>query len=451
MWYVKGMRKITALIVSLACVSIFSLSSCGATRTYGVPAKLLKNFSSTDLKTDEFKTISNSVIDFGSEFSGAALNDDVKNTDNVALSPISLYMALAMSSACAGGSTRSELLSALGDISYDELVSGFPYLYNALSFEPFYDSKKGKLNLTNSVWIDDNFKVKDECIDLLSDKMYAYSFGADFSGHNEATNKRITNFVKKETNGLIDNDFQVREDTVFALINTLYLKTTWLSQGELSPVSKSSGVNYSSHPFKKGDGSTCTPSYYTTGYEYGNIYSGETFSCFYGTAQNGIHITFITPNDGYSVSDINTSEVFNEVMSIESYPNDDPEEMKSYYTRAIFPLFNASYNKDVKELLKETFNLDTLFDYNTCDFSSITDDTKGLYVTQIQHVNELKLTTEGIEGSSATVHTTGRNTAAAPGSKYDIVYQDFPVDEAFTYIISFNNIPLFTGVVNSVA
>ncbi len=445
------MRKITTLIVSLACVSVFSLSSCGATRAYGVPAKLLKNFSATDLKTEEFRTISSSVISFGSEFSGAALNESsVSNTDNIALSPISLYMALAMASVCAGGETQSELLSALGDISYDNLVNGFPYLYNALSFEPYYEAKKGKLNLTNSVWIDDNFSVKDECIDLLSDSMYAYSFGADFSGHNEATNKRITNFVKKETNGLIDNDFQVRDDTVFALINTLYLKTTWLSSGELSPVTKSDGVNYSSHTFKKGNETTCTPSYYTTGYNYGNIYTGETFSCFYGSAQYGIHITFIKPNSGYSVSDINTSEVFNEVMNV-SYQKDDDNEMISYYTRAIFPLFNASYNKDVKDLLEETFNLDTLFDYNTCDFSSITDETKGLYVTQIQHVNELELTTEGIEGSSATVHTTGRETAAAPGSKYEIVYQDFPVDEAFTYIISFEGIPLFTGVVNSVA
>ena len=53
-----------------------------------------------------------------------------------------------------------------------------------------------------------------------------------FSTANKTANKAIQDFVCRNTKGLINNNFNFDINTLFVLINTLYLKDTWNSLGK---------------------------------------------------------------------------------------------------------------------------------------------------------------------------------------------------------------------------
>ena len=89
--------------------------------------------------------------------------------------------------------------------------------------------------------------------------------------------------------------------------------------------------------------------------------------------------------------------------------------------------------------------INDLFDSMNGDFSSISN-IKGLYCDKVQHTTKLKVNKKGIEGAAVTAMAVAG--AVGPGP-YTEVYEDFPVDRAFAYILTDNyDIPLFMGVVN---
>lgn len=425
-------RTFAVLGCTAVCAMSFTACSGGKSTLLGKPADA-KPLDYSERYTEEFTAFKDKAELFAARLA-TGVYEDYEDSENFAVSPVSVFMALSLAAECAGGDTRGEILSALG-VSYDELQANFPTLYRSLVYES--KNKSCILDLTNSIWVNEGTPVKQPCINTLSDTFYSYSYAADFLNDNKNANKAISNFVKDKTRGLIDNDFHLSERTLFTLINTLYLKTMWNVYGEDMPMTKE-------HIFTAKDGTTTATKLVEGSYFGGRVFETDGYSAFYTATESNFKLKFILPNDGYSVDDVFTAENVATVNAIEDFGEFDEENNVRYETRCYFPEYKCSYDGDLIPVLSKKFGINTLFG-DGCDFSTLTDE--PCYCSTVQHVTDLTVDKKGIEGAAVTYISADGSAAPPPVT----IYREFWVDRAFGFIITDpQDVTLFSGMVNSI-
>lgn len=441
----KAFKTIGACICS--AVLAVSFAACGKSgkRTELGKPKTATAFNYSERNDEGYLDIRKKAESFAAEFAPSSYALAEKGS-NFTVSPVSVYMALALAAECANGGTRAEILSALG-VSYEGLKANISKLYRSLESESERDGKiVGILNLSNSVWVNEGTEVKQSSIDALASDYYAYSYAADFVRNNKAANAAVREFVKEKTRGLIDQDFKLSDQTLFALINTLYLKTIWNDKGSDLPFTQEK------YDFVEGDGTVRNKALLRGYYNTGRAYEGETYTSFYTKTYSGYRLKFLVPKDGHSVNEVFTTENLSEIGAVTDYRAVDEEEKKIYNTRCLFPEYECAFDGDVKGVLREQFGIDKLFKSpefydDACDFSSLTDE--PCYCEKVRHVTKLKVNKKGIEGAAVTI--LGMPGAAAPDEEYEKVYLDFVVDKAFGFVITDPyGVTLFSGVVNKI-
>lgn len=433
------MKSKLKIFASIACASVCALSiaGCGGKSTLlGKPVSVT-DVTYAEREKEGYNGLVTAVDDFSASFAEYAYAD-YKKENNFTVSPVSVYMALSLAAECANGQTREEILNALG-VTYEQLYEFFPTLYGSLEVEhKRQNTVTGLLDLSNSIWINEGTAVKQACIDKLSKNFYSYSYSADFANDNAAANKAVRDFVKENTRGLIDKDFHLPEITLFTLINTLYLNTVWNEHGF--------DLEYTdgNYDFKNSDGTITSTKLLNGYYNRGRVYSDDGFNAFYTTTSDGYKLKFIAPKEGFTVDDIFTAENLVKVNSVTDYNSVDEKAEKEYFTRCIFPEFNANYDEDVKKILQDKFGVKSFFN-DACDLSNLTD--APAKCTSVRHVTELKVDKHGIEGAAVTVAATD----GSAGPRYEQVYCDFIIDGAFGFIITDSrDVTLFSGVVQKI-
>lgn len=430
------MKAIFKTLLTLSSVCLMGVTSCstqGEANLLYAPEKTEK-FDYKESETDNFKKLSESVKLFANKFSSKGYAK-LKHEGNFVLSPISVYLALALASEVTEGNTQSEILNAL-NIDYQTLKSTYKFLFESLNKE--YET--GQTFVTNSVWLNTNLPFKDEALDSLAKDYYCYSYSADFVNNNEAANKAIEDFVSENTKGLINQDFNFSQDTLFVLLNTLYLKDTWLEFGDDLPYYEKE------IDFVNSENKITTKKFLQGNYITGNIYEEESFDSFYTLTNNGYRLKFIVPNDGYSIGDVFTEDNIDKLTNMNLFSGIDEENKTIYKTRCIFPEFEATYNASLKDFVKEEFNINDLFT-SKCDFTPLTDIEASC--SDIIHVAKLKTDRKGIEGAAITV--LDADTAFGDGLDYQIIKKDFFIDKAFGFVVedSFGT-NLFSGVIENI-
>lgn len=425
--------------MSVAAVAAFGACGGKGGHLLGKPPTV-KPLSYEERRDASFDDLKASAELFASQFTVAAYRTNAPGV-NYAVSPISVYMALAMSAECTAGETRSELLSAL-NVTYPTLKEQFAQFYRSViaEYKTYEGTVTGRLDLSNSIWVDQSTQPKEACIQTLSDKYLCYSFSEDFQHDNAKANQNIRNFVKEKTHDLIDQDFQLTEETLFALINTLYLKDMWNGSGhDLSFTDKE-------YDFTQSDGTVKSLKLLQNGYRPGRICETESFTHFYAQTFNGYRIKFIVPKEGYTVDDVFTEENIAAVNAMTDYKPVDNTHRIEYYTRCLFPEFGAGYNKDVKPLLRSEFGVQKFFTEKQCDYSTLTDE--DVVCSKVQHVTKLTVDKTGVEGAAVTI-LASEATSSGPDDPYTKVYQDFVVNRAFGFILTDRyGTTLFSGVIN---
>lgn len=435
------MKKIVK-ILSLVCCSFFLFTSCVSRK---IDATLLKEpaqataLAYKDAKNDEnLIAFRQKAETFAAEFSANVYAEQTKKT-NYTVSPVSVFMALSLAAECAEGETRSQILSALG-VSHEELQSEISKLYRQLN-EIHERQKKetGRIKLTNSIWLSNGFQPKASALQPLAEKYFCYSYQADFLNENQKANQAVRNFIYRETNKLIDPVLNFSKDTLFTLINTLYLKDVWNDLGKDMDMTKE---NYT---FTETGGKTESLKLLFGEYKSGKPYEGETFTSFHVSTYNGYRIQFLLPKEGYTADEIFTAENITEAKNCD-YTVKDDDKMEKYYTRCFFPEFSASFDGDVKNVLTQNFWVSDLFDENLCDMTNLSDE--PLYCKEVRHITKLKVDRKGIEGAAVTLMP-GVG-AAAPG-EYKRVYLQFIVDKSFGFVLTdYYGTTLFSGVIHTV-
>lgn len=154
-----------------------------------------------------------SEIDYSMSFirSVAAVED---KDANLTVSPYSAGVALSMLAEGAEGQTRTEFNKALNDCLFKS--------------EDLGGNDKITVNSVNSLWVDDNFSVRNRYVSLMQKDFNALVTTLSFS--DPATVKAINNWCSEHTNGKITEIIdELSSGDVMVLVNALYFKAPWLN------------------------------------------------------------------------------------------------------------------------------------------------------------------------------------------------------------------------------
>ena len=431
-------RKVMAALSVPLCAAMLLMSSCAGRSTLLRAAAEPEDFSYTERQDENFLAVQQGAEDFAARFASAALYEEAsEGTENAVVSPISVYMGLSLAAASSAGETKEELLSALG-VTEETLGEGVSILWRSLNREL---GKTGDITLSNGIWLDASTPFVEETLDVLAEDYYCNSYSADFAGDNDAANRALSKYIKDETNGLIDADLALSPETVFALVNTLYLKDTWNEYGD-------DIARTEERTFTQGSGEEVLRRLLQGDYGMGRAFEGENYTSYHTSTLHGFRITFLVPKDGVSLSEVMTAQNIAEISSKEDWNATDEENRIRYYTRCLFPEFEGDYAGDVSPVLKEEFGIEKLFDRKQSDLSALTGMTSGVYCTEAQHIAKLKVDKKGIEGAAVFVLP---GAGEAGPDEYEQVYEDFLVDRAFGFVLADSyNTTLFAGVIHEV-
>lgn len=437
------MKKLLSFALILAMC--FLLSSCGVKyENYTVAAAAKRvEVDLTDSRDEGYLAFISKLDRFAAKLTYQVYSDSDKQT-NVCISPVSVYMALALAAECADGETREEILNAVG-VTYDEVSSFTQTLYSFANQSYTYSDALGGRSvsafeeLANSIWADNGVKLKEEGVNNLANNYNCDLFSVDF-GTTEGE-KAINAYIKEKTHGIIDSDIDLSPETLITLINTFYLKEVWNENGNKLKFTDES------YGFKNSDGSITDTELLCGYYFNGKAYEGDGFTTFFTETEHGFRVKFIVPADGHTLEEVFTSENIYTINNITDYGYQDDVNMLLHHTRVLFPEYKASYDGDIADILKEDFGINKLFELDECDFSNITDE--PVACDGVIHKCGLTVNARGIEGAAVTVMP--MNGAAGPLEGYEKVYHDYVVDRAFGFVITdrYGSL-LFSGAVNDV-
>lgn len=446
----KSLIKITAIMGTLislvACSSTNNISDHHYFGTYkGVkqlrdPKDLDHSYTYEEYSSEGFVAFKNKMRAFSTKLSDSLIKREYVDGANLAISPLSIEMCLGLAIKSSNGSTRQEMLDAIG-IDYETFNQYYKLFFNTLIFESKNSDGElmAQLLLTNSIWIDDDITLKDDGLDALRDDYYCNSFAADFNEHNKESNQAIRDFIKEKTKGLIDQDLELSPYTLFVLMNTLYIKDIWNEEGRDLLLADFD------NRFTNSDGTVSSQRLLRGNYNTGRTLETENYSSFYTSTNSGYRIYFVKPNAGKVLKEIFNEETMNYVLDKTHYVYQDDEKMEKYFTNCIFPEYEANCDIDLTKPFKEDFNVRTLFT-DDCDMSPLTD--KEVFVKDFRQIAKLEVNKKGIEGAAVTYMAYAAT--SAPDVTYKDVYETFNVDKEFGYILTRGDNVIFSGVVTNI-
>ena len=144
---------------------------------------------------------------------------------NIFISPTSALIAMLMVYNGTDGDTREEIEKALklDGLSEKEVNEAARALMDTLHQK----EEKIEVKLANSLWLNEDYSFNDDFSKKMNDYFAAEIDEIDI--FDDASADRINNWVKKETNGLIDEivEAPLPENLLSYIINALYFNGTW--------------------------------------------------------------------------------------------------------------------------------------------------------------------------------------------------------------------------------
>ncbi|TCD01459.1 serpin family protein [Pedobacter psychroterrae] len=160
---------------------------------------------------------------------------DLPGSKNMMLSPLSVSMAVGMTSNGANGQTLEAIRNTMQFSDFTEAEVN-AYYQKIITELPELDPK-AILNVANSIWYRNGFEVLPAFLKTNSDHYKAEVQGLDFAS--PGAKDQINNWVSTNTNGKIPTIIdQIRGDMVMFLINAVYFKSNWSSKFDKNKTAK---------------------------------------------------------------------------------------------------------------------------------------------------------------------------------------------------------------------
>lgn len=342
---------------------------------------------------------------------------------NAAFSPVSLWTALAMLAPCAQGDSQSQLLSALGVAGQRELTDQMSRLWKGL----YTNDGVSSLILSNSVWLNDaqQGEYVQATLDTLGRDYFAgvYTTPMGTAGADQA----ITDWVAKETNGLIGGDAPVVEtapDTLLLLASSLYYKAAWVVPFDASQTQAGD--------FTTASGETASADFMHASLA-GNFLKRDGYQAAALETQLG-EMFFVLPEEGTSPEELLSDTSF--LSSLSSGAAD----VQYGTVEWSVPKFDLSADLDLINTLK-SLGITDLLNADQADLSGLT--SLDTFLTQAEQMTRVSVDEEGVEAAAVTIIADGMGGAPDETCVMNL-------NRPFLFVLRSQGVPLFVGVVNEV-
>lgn len=428
------------LAVLLSVVMILPLVACGS----DIQKDGTENLQNTELETemissdgdkpieDEYNedTANAAAMDFAvrlfqeelKNVAGSATDVPGAGAQNKLISPISVLLALAMTTNGANGETLAQMETVLGMSTEQLNVFAKEYL-GGLSEE---------LRIANSIWLRDSssFTVNDSFTDI--NKTY---YGADVfkKPFDQSTVNEINGWVDEKTDGMIKEVVrEIPEVSMMYLINALSFVADWEEP-------------YLESQLKQ---EIFTTAWGTTQeidmmHSMEDIYLEDEKATGVMKYYEGKKYAFVAllPKQGVSLSEYTQYLTGEGLQTLLSNPQDCRVE-------TWIPEFELDYEVEMKEVLKN-MGMTLAFDENEADFSALGSSEDGnIFINSVLHKTFIEVSLEGTKAGAVTIvdmYVKSANMDTRP-------LKQVKLDHPFIYMIidCENNQPVFMGTMNSV-
>ena len=314
--------------------------------------------------------------------------------ENVNYSPLSLYYALAMAGAGADGKTFEEISGLLGTKEREELATQSGNIYRYLRYQQGFhevyqeeyepglgEEKKPEILIATSRGADWKMEMKPDYVNQLTDQYYASIHRVSFA--EDETWKEMGQWIKEKTNGVLEPELTKDEETVLALINTLYYYGSWKNKFPEEATKPDT--------FTRSDGSEVTADFMNmtvTGYPYRE---GDGYRASMINTGNNTSMVFVLPDEGRDVS-----ELFATPEKLKEALNGEYETMEVNWK---MPKFSFGSSMKLEDTLRR-LGAGDMFEV-TADFSYMTD--APVLVSSVIQETHIGVDESGVEGAAYTM------------------------------------------------
>lgn len=342
-----------------------------------------------------------------------------KNGGNVVWSPASVYIALSMLAETADGSTREEILSALGANDMASLRKSAAAL---LAAENYDDGTVTSL-FANSLWFNDDHLFNAETVERLAELYRASTYWGDPA--DPGYEKAMRDWIKDNTGGLLDDSadkLEMDPNMLLEICSTVCFKGGWgvgFEDAWLAPL-----------VFHGTAGDTKVPCMYKQVREGGRFYYGDGYkAAIDAIGATGNSMIYLLPNEDVSIEDMLKDFDLTRLLA-----NAESGELT-----ITAPKFDVSSDNDLISSLRG-IGINGCFDPGSADLTQLTDE--SAYVSKVQH------------SARVTVDENGISAAAFTRVELTLSYGEMTMtlDRPFVFIVTgVTGAPLFIGVVNDIA
>ncbi len=379
-----------------------------------------------------------------SKFASNLFKTSFKEDENGLISPYSLYAVLSILANGANNSDKADtklLLENVLGMTTDDL-------------NKFYTYTSSNLDIVNGLLFNTDFGIKmDDSLRSTIKKYYGDSIKEQsFSDVNQLVTD-INKWSMQESNGsiptIIDNT-DVKNDTIMFLLSALS------AEGEWWPIRFDSNKTVLQN-FNNSDNTKVNVSMMKQTLD--GYWQTDNAVGFTKDLVTGYTFVGILPNEDINIDDfiktINENTIQDMIDSYVYLENIDEEKNEAdyHYTNLSFPKLKYSVTNELDDALKQ-LGLNSLFNYETCDFSLFGDDL--IFIQNVKQKTNVEVNEEKVKMSAIT-EVAGAHGAAGGYDVRQIFYHDVTFDRPFIYALlkqnydenhNENYIIMFMGVVN---
>lgn len=340
--------------------------------------------------------------------------------ENAVWSPVNAYISLAVLAQTASGSTRQEILDALGADSIETLQTDVQAVWERI----WADDEMTQRYLANSLWLDGSVSYRQENLDILGQRYYSSVHWTNLN--NGSADEEIRAWMDQQTRGILGDLSPAvpaaAGPRVLAIASTLYVNDTWFEG--FDPDHNREGIFHA-----PGGDVDCTYMFADLDATY--YARGEDHTAVALSTRGESSFWMILPDEGTRVSDLLDSGDY-----LETVLAPDPERRKVQLTMPKFEIYSSA---SLKDGLKD-MGIRRGFSIFGGDFSETLDaGLKPVYVSDITQTARIIVNETGIRAGS--------------GTYIEMISMglDEPLrvvlDRPFLFVLTLGDIPLFAGVV----
>lgn len=341
--------------------------------------------------------------------------EQVKGSENITYSPMSISLALSMTYSGANGETKDEMKTALGlgenEPGFHDSVGKFVSLLN------HKDHKGTEINISNATWLAQGFDVLASFQETLKSSYGMKAVNLDFMTDPQLATGIINKTISEQTKGKIDTLLAapLAKDTKLVLTNAVYFSGKWLNPFNEANTAEDKFITNTAAevnvPFMNQTGK----------FLYSEDNEKQVIETPYEDGEFAMVFVLPKPEQAAYLMKTSNPEEFATLL----------DSLKERKVNLKLPKFSQKMAPNVKEVLQK-LGMNKAFDEKQADFSGINKE-KQLFIGDIAHQALVEVNEIGTTAAAATA------VVVVPGAAVPGVDPEQPVDfhatRPFTYYL----------------